>query len=82
HTTGTTVLHLAKNAVPEYPLALPSKALIDAYAGQATPLFALINEKVQESRSLESLRDTLLPKLLSGELSMPSTIDQLVAEPQ
>ena len=82
HTTGTTVLHLAKNAVPEYPLALPSKALIDAYAGQATPLFTLINEKVQESRSLESLRDTLLPKLLSGELSMPSTIDQLVAEPQ
>jgi type I restriction enzyme S subunit len=70
HTTGTTVLHLAKNAVPEFQLALPSTDLIDAYAGQANPLFTLINEKVQENRSLESLRDTLLPKLLSGELEM------------
>ncbi|WP_417837696.1 restriction endonuclease subunit S [Thalassospira tepidiphila] len=81
HTTGTTVLHLAKNAVPEFRLALPSKDLVDAYSDHANPLFTLINEKVQESRALESLRDTLLPRLLSGELSASNSGNLPISEP-
>lgn len=71
HTTGTTVLHLGKNAVPEYEFALPPEMLIESYAKQVNPSFESIDQKVQESRSLEALRDTILPKLLSGEMTVP-----------
>ncbi|WP_210398138.1 restriction endonuclease subunit S [Motiliproteus sediminis] len=76
-TTGTTVLHLAKNAVPDYQFPLPTKNLTDAYASQVKPLFSLIDNQIQEGRSLEELRDALLPKLLSGELTLPEAENQL-----
>ncbi len=71
HTTGTTVLHLAKNAVPSYEFALPSADLMAAFdhkAGVAIEQLALLE---YESRTLAALRDTLLPKLISGELRVP-----------
>lgn len=37
-----------------------------------SPFFARIQANSQESRTLATLRDTLLPKLLSGELSVAS----------
>ncbi|AVJ57058.1 restriction endonuclease subunit S [Idiomarina sp. OT37-5b] len=70
HTTGTTVLHLAKNAVPEFEFALPSQDLIAIYESQVKPIFNLVNENIQENRNLERIRDTLLPKLLSGEIDI------------
>ena len=39
-------------------------------------------KRLYQSRTLATLRDTLLPKLLSGELSIPgalSTIDEALA---
>lgn len=77
HTTGTTVLHLAKNAVPEYQFVLPPKGLVTAYAKFADQIFTLINEKIQESHSLGAMRDTLLPKLLSGELAVSNIENRL-----
>ena len=79
YTTGTTVLHLAKNAVPDYQFAMPSKELVHAYSHQTYPMFAFIDKKIQEGRSLESLRDTLLPKLLSGELTLEPNEENEVA---
>lgn len=76
HTTGTTVLHLAKNAVPDYEFALPLRALIQAYAKQVNPLFSLIDQNIQQGRSLQALRDTLLPKLLTGELSIHQVMEE------
>ncbi|MBX3619080.1 MAG: restriction endonuclease subunit S [Rhizobacter sp.] len=71
HTTGTTVLHLASNAVPGFKFFFPGEALVDAYASIAAPMFASIDERIAEGRTLGKLRDTLLPKLLSGELQAP-----------
>lgn len=73
HTTGTTVLHLASNAVPGFKFIFPGDALVNFYATFASPTFASIDEHVAEGRTLASLRDTLLPKLLSGELRVPVT---------
>lgn len=72
HSTGTTVLHLSKIAVPEYTFSKPSDELIELYKVITQPLFQLINERIEESKNLERTRDTLLPKLLSGELSLDS----------
>ncbi|MCK4412607.1 MAG: restriction endonuclease subunit S [Candidatus Eisenbacteria sp.] len=68
HSTGTTVLHLAKEALPSYRFALPPEELRDAFASVAIPLFERIDIGAGESRTLASLRDALLPRLISGEI--------------
>ncbi len=68
HTTGTTVLHLASNAVPSFRLALPSPNLVQAFNKIAVLLLTKIQNAEQESETLANLHDSLLPKLVSGEL--------------
>ena len=43
---------------------------MEAFTTQVAPLYAHITANLQQSRTLATLRDTLLPKLLSGELSV------------
>jgi type I restriction enzyme, S subunit len=68
HTTGTTVLHLAKEAVPSFKVALPSSSLIEAFDSIASLALNRMQAVEEESGTLATLRDTLLPKLISGEM--------------
>ncbi len=49
---------------------LAPKELLIAFDKQVTPLFQQVHANLHQSRTLATLRDTLLPKLLSGELSV------------
>ena len=51
-------------------LALPPPAITRRFDELTAPLMAKIKANSTESRTLATLRDTLLPKLLSGELSV------------
>jgi type I restriction enzyme S subunit len=53
-----------------YPLVVPDLRVAEAFDRALSPLFARIQANSKESRTLATLRDTLLPKLLSGELSV------------
>ncbi len=44
--------------------------MVEAFTTIAQPMFDKINSNIDQSRTLAKLRDTLLPKLLSGELSV------------
>jgi type I restriction enzyme S subunit len=68
HTTGTTVLHLAKEAVPSFTFARPSRQLVQRFDAVAAPALGRIQALEEEAGSLAALRDALLPKLISGEL--------------
>jgi len=68
HTTGTTVLHLAKTALPSFAFACPSGALISVFASIADAALKKIRLIGEECAILTALRDTLLPKLISGQL--------------
>ena len=57
-----------KNNVNELSILCPSNDVVDAYVALAHPAFERIKENCFESRTLAALRDTLLPKLISGEL--------------
>jgi type I restriction enzyme, S subunit len=48
----------------------PPPPVLTAFDSQIGPIFAAIHANEEESRTLATLRDTLLPKLLSGELSV------------
>ncbi|EPP19279.1 Type I restriction-modification system, specificity subunit S [Vibrio fluvialis I21563] len=68
--SGTTVLHLSPKGITTFEFACPSVELVKKYHEFATPIFAKIEANILESQELSKLRDTLLPKLLSGEIEL------------
>lgn len=75
YVNGTTVLHLSKKALPEYQLYLPDDlSALKPLDELVTALYQQISANIEEITKLEALRDTLLPKLMSGELNV-SDID-------
>ena len=68
HTSGTTVLHLAKEAVPSFKFGLPPAQLVETFDSVASRTLNRIQAMEEESATLSALRDTLLPKLISGQL--------------
>ncbi len=52
-------------------VTIPPKEVCEAFERQVGPLLKSIESNVFESRTLTALRDTLLPKLISGEIQIP-----------
>jgi type I restriction enzyme S subunit len=50
---------------------IPSQPVLTAFDSQIAPIFAAMHANEEQSRSLALARDTLLPKLISGELAVP-----------
>ena len=67
-TTGTTVLHLSKDAVASFPFALPPTRLTERFGRFAVSLRARIQASASTVELLADLREALLPRLVSGEL--------------
>ncbi|HGB6360220.1 TPA: hypothetical protein ACIVY9_004237 [Salmonella enterica subsp. enterica serovar Hvittingfoss] len=53
----------------------PSKSLLEEFDKLCAPLFKRFNQNRKYSISITALRDTLLPKLISGELSLEDLPD-------
>ena len=68
--SGTTFAEISKSNFRVIPIALPSNELVMEYTSVASGLYEKITKTLQESKSLIDLRDSLLPKLLSGELEL------------
>ena len=60
-------------------LAYPSPAVIAAFDATVEPLMARIRENLFEAQTLATLRDTLLPRLISGQLRVPEAIEATLA---
>ena len=65
--------------VKSTPIVLPSKGITDAFNARADILCDQILCNAKQSRTLATLRDALLPKLLSGDLSVDKIKEGLVA---
>jgi len=70
YATGTTVLALPREAVLKASFPDAPKPLVAAFAKVALSNLQREWEQVEGSRALATLRDTLLPRLISGELRM------------
>ena len=73
------IKHLAHGAVQqcifisdlkEYSLIVPNKDDISAFDAVVAPMFNKIGELQNENETLATLRDTLLPKLMNGEIKL------------
>lgn len=68
--TGTTQQQLTVPIFRKTPISIPSDTKLKQFNSIADPLFSQIESNKKENIKLSTLRDTLLPKLMSGELSV------------
>lgn len=69
--TGTKMPRVNWGDMARYEIVLPPLALAAMYDARVEALIARMQANISESRTLAALRDTLLPKLISGELRVP-----------
>lgn len=68
---GSTFQEISKSNFRPIPVVVPSEPVLASFTQSADSLYRQMAENERESRSLAQLRDTLLPKLISGELRIP-----------
>lgn len=71
---GTVFGSINRNSLKEMPLLIPTSEKLDEFEALVAPMDTAIRNNYDEICRLEQLRDTLLPKLMSGELDV-SDID-------
>ena len=67
---GTTVIHIGKKDFDSFEFWLPEDCVLDKFDSITNPMYQQIVFLLLENKKLMALRDTLLPKLLSGEINV------------
>lgn len=75
--TATTVIHLGKGDIDRFRLVTPPPMVASAFGSLCQPLYDRIVSAKQAMRSLAGIRDSLLPRLISGKLRLPEAREQL-----
>lgn len=71
--TGAVQQKVSQQNLKKVPAIIPSKEALSAFDDLIQPIFAQIRNLRDENAHLADLRDTLLPRLLSGELDVSDT---------
>ncbi len=62
--------HVTQRDLKRKQISVPSKELIKVFSKTADPIFDKVFSNLMEIQNLNKLRDTLLPKLISGEIEV------------
>ncbi|QQE91287.1 restriction endonuclease subunit S [Azotobacter chroococcum] len=76
---GSTFMEISKKAFRPIPALVPSLDVLDSFAETVEPIFERLTENERQAQTLTHLRDTLLPRLISGQLRLPEA-EALVEE--
>jgi type I restriction enzyme, S subunit len=68
---GGTFAEISKTAFKSIPLLVPDEALLHKFEEISQPILLQLTALTLQNRELASLRDSLLPRLISGELQIP-----------
>lgn len=68
---ATTMGHIQRGHLTESKLAIPNSDLIKRATEIIEPIFSLKIKTLIENRNVAEIRDSLLPRLISGELQIP-----------
>ena len=74
---GTTRASLNAKTLSGFPLVIPPLDIVEIFSNQVSSLRDRVVANTSETESLTSLRDMLLPKLLSGEIRVNDAIEIL-----
>jgi type I restriction enzyme, S subunit len=67
---GTTIPYVKYETLSQYQIPFPSQVLLRALESLIQPFITYIGINGEESNTLSKIRDTLLPKLMSGEIEV------------
>lgn len=70
-TTGSVFPSLSSPDIKNFQVLNPKEAMINAYENTTKPFLHRIQENHRQAQTLADLRDTLLPRLISGQLRLP-----------
>jgi len=76
---GSAVPTLNRNHVHGLPYVVPPSACVEAFEAIASKLHQRVKANNEQTQTLATLRDTLLPRLISGQLRLPEA-ESLLAE--
>ena len=71
HANGSTFMEISKKAFRPLPALLPSVEVLAEFTKRVSPIFESIAANDRQINLLAEIRDTLLPKLISGEIRLP-----------
>ena len=71
HANGSTFMEISKKAFRPLPALLPPPELVAEFSAVGNALFQRVVENERQAQTLATLRDTLLPRLISGQLRLP-----------
>jgi type I restriction enzyme, S subunit len=74
---GANVLHLTPAAIFDFPIVLPPEGLQKLFEAHIQPVVEQLDCLHAASKNLSSARDLLLPRLISGELSVSAAEQEL-----
>lgn len=74
---ATTVIHLGKKDIDKFTLPRPCREIMEAFSQTCGPMVKRIVDIGLENQTLANLRDTLLPRLMSGELRVGEAREQV-----
>ena len=74
---GSTFQEISKSNFRPIPVVVPSELVLEIYRKSSDSLYRQMAENERESRSLVQIRDTLLPKLISGEIRVSGAQAQI-----
>lgn len=74
---GTTVNMLPADAFEIPQIIVPAEAVVDRFNDLISPWFDRRDEAINQASTLAALRDSLLPKLMSGELRVGEAREQV-----
>jgi type I restriction enzyme S subunit len=74
---GATVNRIALKEFPGYPVLNPPSELKQAFEVRAAAIWHKIHLNQKQAQTLANLRDTLLPRLITGQLRLPDAEAQL-----
>ena len=75
NTHGTIFDTITTDTLQQTKTFLPKPEIIAAFESVVSPLMKLMREHLYQNRTLAELRDTLLPKLMSGEVRVPEAAE-------
>jgi type I restriction enzyme S subunit len=76
---GTTFAEISKRNFRPIPIIVPESGVLSRFDQTTAPLLAKIEMNAKQGRVLADIRDTLLPKLISGEIRVPEAEEQVEA---
>ncbi|MEO7643003.1 MAG: restriction endonuclease subunit S [Ramlibacter sp.] len=81
--TGTSNSHqrVKPDGVSAMLTVIPAPQVLALFASEVKPMFERIGQNFLQAQTLAALRDTLLPRLISGQLRIPAETPEMKATP-